>query len=666
MALSAEHLADLKKSGLSDETIQKAALYSVRPSELKRFPTVQSGLAFPYPGRDGQVNGFARIKLFPPATAADGHTLRYYQPPGTDPALYFPPTVEWSGACADTSHPIAGTEGEKKALALCQLGVPTVGLGGLWSFLTKVDGMRMVLPTLDRIAWPQRPFTFVPDSDVWTREDLLRPVALFCLLLTQRGAKVEIVRLPDHHGTKQGIDDYLAQAAAWPMQAWESLERLSLDDAPLKRAVAWAQRWLEKQVTVAAVRQEQDDLDIEEVAGLYTVRSTAHATAITYDRLTDQRGSIYAEVTVAVGATILLDAADLNLKSDTAQARLAGSLGAYTKAIPWKVVLQKACALVLRRYRHAAPPILLTKDTAVEPLTFAVNPLVPRRKASILYADGGRGKSTLALLQCMLVSVGGAAAGFSALLGRALYLDWEDDQDVHARRLQALQAGHIELHGAEVQYQRCVEPLTKLTYHLARTIQRDRITFVVIDSLLAAMGGDSSAEASGKFFAAVRLLQVESLIIGHTPKTLAEGQEHATVYGSVFSQNYARAVWELKTEQDMGDETAILGLFHRKANLARKHAPIGLKVTQRPDGTLIRYESFDLAQAGELEQALPLASRIRNVLDRDGVPQTAKEIADALNESLKKVQYTLSRYKGHKWHLIGENRDAKWTTLTAK
>lgn len=522
---------------------------------------------------------------------------------------------------------------------------------------------------LDEFIWPNRPVLICPDSDAWHEEKGRNILAGFFALakdLQQRGADVQFVVLPDLHGVKAGLDDWLLVPGNDVEHGWPKLERIVLDDDRFAPLTAWWQKWNEKQATQAAIQgHDADDLELQEVVGLYTVRTAKHRVTLTFDRLHEQRGASHAELTVTLVETVLLDAVDVNLKSDAAQLKLANSLKTYSASIPWKVLLQKACALVMRRHRQGEPLVHLNKDYEMEPLSYAINPIVPRKKTAILFADGGKGKSTYALMLAMLVSTGQNAARFSALPGKALFLDWEDDVDVHARRLHALRAGHPELDNAEVQYQRCCEPLTKLTHDLARTIQREGITFVVIDSLLAAMGGEASAEAVGKFFAAVRVFQVESLLIGHTPKTLAEGQEHATVYGSVFNQNFARGVWELKTEQEIGEDSAILGLFHRKSNLTRKHPPIGLKVTHKPDGSCIKYEPFDLTKAAVMVNALPLPNRIRNLLDSDGMPRTSQQVADELGSKLNSVKTTLSnpRYKGIKWSLIGEGKEARWTTM---
>ena len=107
----------------------------------------------------------------------------------------------------------------------------------------------------------------------------------------------------------------------------------------------------------------------------------------------------------------------------------------------------------------------------------------------------------------------------------------------------------------------------------------------------------------------------------------------------------------------------MLALLHRKTNLSRHHPPIGLKVTQNEDGSFIQFEPFDLAQAAELERALPLPNRIRNLLE-DGEPRSKKQIADELGVKESVIQTTLSKHKGTKWSMIGENRDARWTVLS--
>jgi hypothetical protein len=666
-ALAPDHVADLQRSGLTTDVIDALQIAGVRPHDLK-LPGVESAYALPYFNIDGKPTSFQRLKLFPPIRTADGHAQKYYQAPGTPPQLYMPPLFPWGTITKNPKCDLVVCEGEKKAAAACAKGKFAIGVAGVWNWRQRTDnGERLDLPTFDEFVWQGRTVDVVPDSDAW-RSDKQKDVLPGFYALSQKlnalGATVRLIRLPDLHGTKTGLDDWLVAVGEDYDNLWPQLERLPLDEPRLASVAGWWQRWKEKQVTEEAMRAHHGDaLEVAEVAGLYTVRSQTHQVRITFDRLTDQRGSVAAEVTVELGDAKLLSGVDLGLKSDSGQTKLASGLSKLATSVPWKLLLQKACAEVLQRHRQGDPPQHLTLQTTVEPLTYTINPLVFKKKITILYGDGGLGKSTLALMCGMCVSVGANVAGIAALRGRVLYLDYEDDADVHTRRLHAIVEGHPELAEAAVVYQRCVEPLTKLIYPLVRRIQAENITCVILDSLIAATGGDSSAEATAKLFAALRLLGVEVLALGHVPKTREEGQDRTTVYGSVFNQNFARSVWEIKKEQEIGEDGSIIGLFNRKSNLSRLHHPIGLKVTQNEAGTCVHYEPFDLSQASALEAALPLVNRIRNLLEQDGTPRTAKQIADALGENLRTVQTTLSRYNGTKWHKLGENRETLWTVL---
>ncbi|MFI5339681.1 MAG: hypothetical protein ACHQ7N_07575, partial [Candidatus Methylomirabilales bacterium] len=83
-ALHADHLADLQRSGLTEEYARQAGLYTARPGDLARLcgrpiPDGTSGLVFPYPKADGSLDEFARVKLFPPLGDADRRPIRYLQ-----------------------------------------------------------------------------------------------------------------------------------------------------------------------------------------------------------------------------------------------------------------------------------------------------------------------------------------------------------------------------------------------------------------------------------------------------------------------------------------------------------------------------------------------------------------------------------------------------------
>lgn len=83
-----EHLDDLRKSGLTDETIKAAGIYTVTPGDIGKKlggqgNNVVSALAFPYPSFDG----YERFKVW----REEGKTgPKYIQKNGTPNHLYFP------------------------------------------------------------------------------------------------------------------------------------------------------------------------------------------------------------------------------------------------------------------------------------------------------------------------------------------------------------------------------------------------------------------------------------------------------------------------------------------------------------------------------------------------------------------------------------------------
>ena len=518
--------------------------------------------------------------------------------------------MKWQTVARSFKTELIFTEGEKKAAAACQQVLLTAGIGGIWCWTSTLDnGEKLVLPMLDEFQWTNRPVLICPDSDAWHEGKEMQILAGFFALakeLQSRGAAVQFVRLPDIHSAKAGLDDWLLVPGHDVEHSWPKLERIALDDPRFHTLTAWWQRWKEKQATHAAIKdQDAEELDLSETAGLFLVHSKAHRVRMTFDRLSEARGGVSAELSIVLRTTEILSGVDIGLKSDSGQSKLASGLKLVAAAVPWKWLLQKACALILKRHREGEPLRVLTVDTLIEPLTFQVNPLVFRGKPTVLFGDGGLGKSSLALLCAMLASTGDSIAGMSALPGIPLYLDYEDSYDVHVRRMQAIAACHPNVAKADVRYQACTEPLVNLTHTLLRRIQAEAISFVVLDSLAAATGGDAGAEAATKVFRALRTLNVGAMVIAHISKSPGEGQD-PSIYGSVFHKNFARSTWEIRKEQEVGEDVSILGLFNRKSNLSRLHPPIGVQVTQNAESTRICYEPFDLSQAPELVNSLPL------------------------------------------------------------
>ena len=225
------HLADLRGSGLSDDTIRAGNVYSLAPRFIEHFFSgrgvpreIESALCFPYQGRT-----FARIKLFPPLGK-----MKYAQPPNTSARLYVPFSIK------DDTLYIA--EGEKKTLAAYQHGLNTVGIGGVWNWISKGKP----IDDLTLIEWEDREAIIVPDSDVFERPDLLRAIYALGRELRNQGATVQIAQIP-HDNAKAGLDDYLL--AGGDIQ---DLEIFGLDQRVFGSCRFWYGKWKLKGALEAA------------------------------------------------------------------------------------------------------------------------------------------------------------------------------------------------------------------------------------------------------------------------------------------------------------------------------------------------------------------------------------------------------------------------------
>ncbi len=166
--LHLDHLADLRKSGLTDETIQSQKIPTVMLSSIFdhllafQVPAgVTSMYVIPFFGVHGRVIDHVRVKVFPAITTATG-TIKYLQPRRSGVRIYFP--VATLDAVLHSHRSLYIVEGEKKSLAVAQLGLPTIGISGIEGW--HVSGSRFLHPDLDTVPLDRRVVRIVPDGDL--------------------------------------------------------------------------------------------------------------------------------------------------------------------------------------------------------------------------------------------------------------------------------------------------------------------------------------------------------------------------------------------------------------------------------------------------------------------------------------------------------------------
>lgn len=74
-------------------------------------------------------------------------------------------------------------------------------------------------------------------------------------------------------------------------------------------------------------------------------------------------------------------------------------------------------------------------DAVLEPIQFAIEPMLPKKLVTLLSAHGGAGKSLLALTMASHIACGAPFAGLTTCIGKVLFVSMEDDEQLLRLRL---------------------------------------------------------------------------------------------------------------------------------------------------------------------------------------------------------------------------------------
>lgn len=223
-------LEDLARSGLTNKDAKLMCVSEFDGAKVKRLTKHYNSTAYalPYFDTKGKLGSFFRLRFLEKVTdLRTGKPIRYWQPPKTQPQVYFPPCVKWAEVLKDTSQPIIITEGEKKAYAGAKiLKRPVIGLGGVWSWGSKSERV-VVLPELVPFL-KDREILLCFDHDPVPNPDVT--MALHSLARAARGfgASTRCLPLPAlAAGEKAGLDDVLVKLGP---DAVLGIEPTSFDD----------------------------------------------------------------------------------------------------------------------------------------------------------------------------------------------------------------------------------------------------------------------------------------------------------------------------------------------------------------------------------------------------------------------------------------------------
>jgi hypothetical protein len=246
LSLAPEHYADLKKSGLSDDTIREAGIKSVPPDQInKKLGFNVHGLVSMYEIPFSEE--YSRFRAFYEAGKEfnkDGSRKpKYLVRKESGNRLYIPPKAK--PVLENVSIPLDIVEGEKKSIKGCQEGLFCIAIAGLWNW--KVKDENKLIPDFDQINLAGRTIIINPDND-WlepdrkgNRKNLKQAVYELAYSLIDNGAKVYWRELPQ--GELKGIDDYLCKHTVEELKKLpihkvrkftiqEMIDKASIDTAP--------------------------------------------------------------------------------------------------------------------------------------------------------------------------------------------------------------------------------------------------------------------------------------------------------------------------------------------------------------------------------------------------------------------------------------------------
>lgn len=368
---------------------------------------------------------------------------------------------------------------------------------------------------------------------------------------------------------------------------------------------------------------------------------------IILDRWREVRSDTWAEVTIRAsvggGPIVHLHTSRWNLCSMSHRETLARLLrkkdqDAETRS--WDSILELATGIALERRRAGDPIIALPDVTAEGAVRYRIHGWIPEDGCTVLYGDGGVGKSTLALAAACAVQGGRPFLGLEVRSGPVLYVDYETTAPVQAQRLRRLARGLGYTTPPPVMYKCLSTPIVDVALDLQAQCARTGVAMVCVDSLGYAVG-DARAEKDLTIdtFRALNALGRPVLVLSHVTKAGPSDKP----YGSVYIWNSARSVVEVKKHQDPGGGALYVGLYHRKANDGPLSHPISAEIRFSPEEiTLTRRE---IADTPELADHLPLGTRALEFLKRGHQP--ADVIAEALEISEAAARKVLGRLHLH-------------------
>ena len=316
----------------------------------------------------------------------------------------------------------------------------------------------------------------------------------------------------------------------------------------------------------------------------------------------------------------------------------------------WKQRLSQLSFMILNRVREGEPIIDLNDRSTPEEPPEMVTGVCYQGTPTVLYGEGGIGKSMMGLALAMSVHNNvGISDSFQTIQGNAMILDYETSWEETYRRSRDIVRGS-EHDMKMIYYRYCSQPLYQDVDALRNEIYDKNIRFLLIDSAGPACGGEpENASATLQYFQALRGLTdsetpLTTLTLAHVTKNSLTGSNR-NPFGSVYWVNMPRNTFELKKAQVANANYIEVAMHHRKTNVGALKDPKAFRMTWAD--MALNIENLDIKRSA-LSQDLSMPKRAEILFQNNEIFQesglSTKQIADELDiENERSLQATLSR-----------------------
>jgi hypothetical protein len=440
----------------------------------------------------------------------------------------------------------------------------------------------------------------------------------------------------------------------------------------------------------------------EWLAGVLTLRYDN--LALVFERFTETKDGVTSDLTAKIqppgattGTLLAFGRFRLHQAGDKAAIARRCAQMAYSKEgferFPWDAAIEQACYLAVQAHRKGEPAIDIANVGSSPYPLWAQQPLVQYDRPTVVVAPGGTSKTWFACASALTMISGRSIIGIPKGRPRkVMFIDYESDKYQIADRMHALQVGHniVQTLDGCFFYKHLTQPLANVAKEVRKEIADLGIEYVVVDSLVYAVGGMLRDEQSIiPAFMGIRewqytnedgvLLPVPTLIVSHVNKQDMRPENAGgpmLPFGSIFTTNAAGEVVGLKglSDQDDDDADKYVAVTCEKINNRRPFKAHAYRMEFRsdpvdPDILLsVAYRPINIHSVPEFAEHLPMTVRVRELLGRKG-KMTSEDVIDALvppfdpakpTEAEKKratlVRSTLTNLK--KREILGHNEQA--------